>query len=391
MEVVTQHHFDAVITNDNAFILKDPDPVEHFFEGAEKLFEIWFDKKSSPNATTLRAIPYNEIVDLLEIAECHILHYRTNGIIDSYVLSESSMFVTDTRIILKTCGSTKLLHSIDRMLELAKKYANMDTVANVYYSRKNFLRPDLQSYVHQNFDNETELLDNYFDEGVAYCMGSLKQHRWYLYTMSMPQAPPIHPDHTLEICMTNIPNDILKVYSKAYCVDGRECTKISGIDQIVPEGTIIHEELFDPVGYSMNGLLPNSDQYVTIHITPEPDFCYVSFETNQQKECLYEQTQKVLRCFQPNEFLMTIFANDESEMGSKTQLMLWNQDIPGYKRTSLQFLRLQYDTLVYAQFTRRDLLLQKKPVRIENSKRSKPRRLFACQNSDTEDDNTARE
>lgn len=47
----------------------------------------------------------------------------------------------------------------------------------------------------------------------------------------------------------------------------------------------------------MNGLIPDSDQYVTIHVTPEPKFSYVSFETNQRRECLYEQTLKVLNCF----------------------------------------------------------------------------------------------
>lgn len=66
---------------------------------------------------------------------------------------------------------------------------------------------------------------------------------------------------------------------------------------MVPHGAVIHEELFEPVGYSMNALVPDTDQYVTIHITPEPDFCYASFETNQRKQCLYKQTLKVIECF----------------------------------------------------------------------------------------------
>ncbi|KAE9555276.1 hypothetical protein FO519_001527 [Halicephalobus sp. NKZ332] len=339
----------------------------HFFEGAEKLLEIWFDKESNPLATSLRAIPLAEIEGLLEIACCHILHFKTNGVLDSYVLSESSLFISDTRIILKTCGSTKLLEAIDHLLHLAK-------------NRKNFLKPELQPFVHQNFDNEVEHLDSFFEEGAAYCMGSLKQHRWYLYTMSAPQAPPIAPDHTLEICMTKIPEEILRIYSKAVCKDGEECTRVGGIDKLVPEGTLIHEELFEPVGYSMNGLIPNSDEYVTIHITPEPDFCYISFETNQQEECLYLQTLKVLECFKPNEFLMTVFANDKSISAVDTQLELWNQDLPGYRRASLQFLRLQYDTLVYAQYVRRDA----PKMKIKNV--PKKRKLVACSNTDTEDE-----
>jgi len=353
----------------------------HFFEGAEKLLEIWFDKESNPLATSLRAIPLPEIEALLEIACCHILHFRTNGVLDSYVLSESSLFISDTRIILKTCGSTKLLDAIDHLLHLAKKYANMDTVANVYYSRKNFLKPELQPFLHKNFDNEVEHLDSFFEEGAAYCMGSLKQHRWYLYTMSTPQAPPVFADHTLEICMTKIPEEVLRVYSKAVCKNGEECTRLGGIDKLVPEGTLIHEELFDPVGYSMNGLIPNSDQYVTIHITPEPDFCYISFETNQREDCLYQQTLKVLECFQPNEFLMTVFANDKSKSAIDTQLELWNQDLPGYRRASVQFLRLQYDTLVYAQYVRRDAITVMKTKNVP-----KKRKLVARPITDTEDE-----
>jgi S-adenosylmethionine decarboxylase len=60
---------------------------------------------------------------------------------------------------------------------------------------------------------------------------------------------------------------------------------------------VIHEELFEPVGYSMNGLVANTDQYVTVHVTPEQQFAYVSFETNQRRKCLYKQTLNVLECF----------------------------------------------------------------------------------------------
>lgn len=39
------------------------------------------------------------------------------------------------------------------------------------------------------------------------------------------------------------------------------------------------------------------DHYVTIHVTPEPEFSYVSFETNQDLWDLYKQANKVLECF----------------------------------------------------------------------------------------------
>lgn len=39
-----------------------------------------------------------------------------------------------------------------------------DYVENVFYSHKNFNRPDLQSSPHQHFEQEVELLDSFFAE-----------------------------------------------------------------------------------------------------------------------------------------------------------------------------------------------------------------------------------
>lgn len=325
---------------------------DHFFEGAEKLLEITFDTERK-DAKSLREIPYDELVAMLDIARCHILHSISNECMDSYVLSESSMFISDSRIILKTCGTTRLLHALDRLLHLAEKYCHLDLVSNVFYSRKNFMHPERQPFPHHSFEEEIDYLDNYFQDGAAYCMGSLKQDRWFLYTMTTPQAPLLYSDHTLEILMTEMPADVLSIFSEAVCKDGRECTKKAGIDRVVPPGTVIHEELFHPCGYSMNGLLPQTEQYVTMHVTPEPDFSYVSFETNQDSFCLYKQTLRVIDLFKPNKFLMTVFTNDLSTRGKEAQKCLWERDIVGYRRTNLQFLRLQHDTLVYAQFVRR--------------------------------------
>lgn len=94
------------------------------------------------------------------------------------------------------------------------------------------------------------------------------------------------------------------------------------------------------------------DQYVTIHITPEPEFSYVSYETNLNQLSFYEQTTRVLKCFKPDRFLMTVFANKASPIGQDGQQVLWEKDLPGYKRKDLHFLTLPDDTLVYAQYRR---------------------------------------
>lgn len=72
------------------------------------------------------------------------------------------MFISDFRIILKTCGTTRLLHTIGRILHLAKWYSNMDKVISVFYSRKNFMHPEKQPYPHSSFESEIDFLESYF-------------------------------------------------------------------------------------------------------------------------------------------------------------------------------------------------------------------------------------
>jgi S-adenosylmethionine decarboxylase len=90
----------------------------------------------------------------------------------------------------------------------------------------------------------------------------------------------------------------------------------------------------------MNGV-PSQDEYVTIHVTPEPEFCYVSFETNHRRSCIYEQTMKVLELYRPGRFILTLFANEQSAGAQKAQQRLWKEEIAGYRRLTVQMLRLQ--------------------------------------------------
>lgn len=50
----------------------------------------------------------------------------------------------------------------------------------------------------------------------------------HLYTLTAPKAAPLNfSDHTLELQMTGMPAEVLRVYSWAECPDGaRECTKV---------------------------------------------------------------------------------------------------------------------------------------------------------------------
>ena len=58
-------------------------------------------------------------------------------------------------------------------------------------------------------------------------------------------------------------------------------------------------------------------QYMTIHITPESEFSYVSFETNVPLTSYLGVIQRVLDTFLPGKFILTVFANRVSSENIK--------------------------------------------------------------------------
>jgi len=68
------------------------------------------------------------IEEVLNLVNCKVLTYAQSATTDTYVLSESSMFIFQTHFILKTCGETTLLHAVQPMLELARDCCGLDVV-----------------------------------------------------------------------------------------------------------------------------------------------------------------------------------------------------------------------------------------------------------------------
>ena len=96
----------------------------HFFEGTEKLLEVWFSRQQ-PDANQgfgdLRTIPRSEWDILLKDVQCSIISVTKADKHEAYVLSESSMFASKRRFILKTRGTTLLL-------KLARDYSGFDSI-----------------------------------------------------------------------------------------------------------------------------------------------------------------------------------------------------------------------------------------------------------------------
>ncbi|KAK6170700.1 hypothetical protein SNE40_019024 [Patella caerulea] len=321
---------------------------ESFFEGAEKLLEVWFEFDDDSLESSLRSIDRKVWEDLLKVVKCEIISRTADEDMDAYVLSESSMFVTKDRFILKTCGTTTLLYAVKPLIKLVKEKCRLKQILDIFYSRKNFSRPDLQIGMHRNFSDEVSHLDKQFRNGAAYSLGRINQDCWYLYTLD--NAGVERPDQTFELLMWDMCREKMRVFTKDVSENGLDATKRSGICDIIP-GAKIDEFLFEPCGYSMNGLLPGG-YYITIHVTPEEEFSYVSFESNVPRESYDELVKKVLEVFRPGKFLMTIFANKASVAKDCHKEINDAESLQGYVRQDHQFCIFKNYNLTYTMYSR---------------------------------------
>ncbi|MFS7980267.1 putative adenosylmethionine decarboxylase [Helianthus anomalus] len=139
------------------------------FEGYEKRLEVTFFEPSifsNPEGQGHWALTKAQLDEILNPAECTIVSSLLNEHVDSYVLSESSLFVFPYKIVIKTCGTTKLLLSIPAILKLAESISLI--FRSVRYTRGCFIFPSAQSYPHRNFTEEVAVLDGHFEKlGLA--------------------------------------------------------------------------------------------------------------------------------------------------------------------------------------------------------------------------------
>ncbi|XP_021920742.1 S-adenosylmethionine decarboxylase proenzyme [Zootermopsis nevadensis] len=327
-----------------------------FFEGVEKLLEIWFTRTDgNTKQCDLRNIPRQKLESLLKIVRCEVISFVCNDQVDAYVLSESSMFVARHRFILKTCGTTTPLQCLKPLMLLVEQYAGFDEVEDVFYSRKNFKRPDLQMSPHQAFEQEVALLDTFFKDGAAYCLGTVNHDCWYLYTLNPLEGennkqPYQEPDQTLEILMSDLDLEVMSIFTREESSSAAEATQKSGIEKLIPNMKI-DDFLFEPCGYSMNGISKNGC-YMTIHITPEPDFSYVSFESNVPQASYKDVISRVLETFHPGKFVLTVFANKTSPAAEFPRELEKTPAFGDWLRHDIQYCRFKNYDLTYAFYSK---------------------------------------
>ncbi|CAM6105047.1 unnamed protein product [Calypogeia fissa] len=295
------------------------------FEGFEKRLEVEFHPAAifaDPSGRGLRALSRANLDLMLDAAKCTIVAQLSNADFDSYVLSESSLFVYPLKMVLKTCGTTQLLKAIPVLLDFASGLTMK--VRRAKYTRGTFMFPSVQPYPHGSFGDEVDYLEQYFGKlgaGGKWVMGNAERFpSWHLYT-ACDENDSGSPDrtYTLEMCMTKL--DVTKAgefFNADGVKTGSDMTAASGIGKLLPTSEIC-DFAFEPCGYSMNSI--EGSAHSTIHVTPEADFSFASFETmgyGPKDVNIRELLRNVTSVFKPASFSLFLHVSGGTDGGERS-------------------------------------------------------------------------
>ncbi len=253
------------------------------FEGPEKKLEIVVPR----DAASLRARGEAFWREIVARAGATMISHASTDACDAWLLSESSLFVWDRRVLMITCGRTRL---IDALLHLVDTFTP-DGIEALVYERKNEYFPQLQR---TSFDEDVERLRRILP-GRAMRFGDPHGDHVALFHLDRPFRP--EPDDTtLELLMYDIDPDASARFTGT--ADARALRDAIGVDALFP-GWTVDDHCFTPMGYSLNAL--RGDRYATVHVTPQRVGSYVSFETNDVPDAgrVTEISRRILGFFRP--------------------------------------------------------------------------------------------
>lgn len=248
-----------------------------FFEGAEKKLEI----RLTPKMASLRQREYGFWSTLVACANAEILSTISNPACDAYLLSESSLFVWDDKILLLTCGNSTLVDAACHFINAL----GVEHIAALCYQRKNEYQALRQS---TSFADDIAKLRTLIP-GRACRVGHLDSHHHYLFCtdnqfcsdglFSTDKQTVSSAETCLELMMYHIRGELAD-YLKQPTQTELGIYQRLGFQQLLPDFQF-DMHCFQPAGFSLNAI--RGTDYVTLHITPslgQGEHSYVSFETN---------------------------------------------------------------------------------------------------------------
>jgi S-adenosylmethionine decarboxylase len=255
------------------------------FEGPEKKLEIIL-FSAQPG---LRENTEQRWRQVAAASGAEILSQISSSSLDAYLLSESSLFVWEDRILMITCGRTVLLRALPRILDIVGRH----NVAMVFYERKNLKFPAAQP---ADFEADAAMLGEFFP-GRSYRLGPANADHVHLFFSSHAKIEATQ-DATLQILMSDLSADTARPFFAGNGSAGRIVSE-TGIEALY-SGMKIDSHLFTPAGFSVNAV--RNARYFTVHVTPQKRGSYTSFETNVIEEDYSRVTSAVVDIFRPERY-----------------------------------------------------------------------------------------
>jgi S-adenosylmethionine decarboxylase len=235
-----------------------------FFEGSEKKAEIIIDVEQLCLLNDINDEFWSELV---KRSQAQILSSIHNEYCKAFLLSESSLFVWQDRILILTCGETQLVKAVEFFIQkLGTK-----VIKQLTYQRKNEYFANAQPSC---FGDDIKLIHQYLP-GKAYRFGEMDSHHNYVFHLENDFTADTD-DITYELLAYQICEKASQHLTQPN-LSAQDIRDFLRIDTILPN-FIIDDFVFSPYGYSLNAI--NQQQYLTIHVTPQMDTSYISFESN---------------------------------------------------------------------------------------------------------------
>jgi S-adenosylmethionine decarboxylase len=286
------------------------------FEGPEKKLEIIL---SSPRPA-LRDNGDGRWRAVVRASGAEIISHRATDVMDAYLLSESSLFVWDDRVLMITCGQTTPVNALPEILQLVGR-AN---VGLVFYERKNLFFPERQP---SNFEGDVARIEAFFP-GRSYRLGPMQNDHVKLFH-SCHARPAVEQDVTLQVFMHELDPALMNICSAFGRAERDRQERLSRLRGLYRDA-VVDSHLFTPCGYSLNGLI--KDRYYTIHITPQPGCSYASFETNLFEKNFQDAICEVVAVLKPRRFSTMLTTSMDAECMAQHAAV--EDPAPGYDRVA---------------------------------------------------------
>jgi len=227
-----------------------------FYEGSEKRLEI---------TSTLNLLEFSHHFwqEMVSKAGAYIISQIESDSLKAFLLSESSLFVWKNRLLLITCGET---HLVQAALYFQNKITRND-ITSLLFQRHQANYPERQK---SNFQQDKRLLQTQLQGD---CQHWSESYCGDLFLFGNNQ----HPFATKNILMMH---DLSGRFFSALQQGGLQEQEVAAQLQLSKHfhHFTIDQHCFEPQGYSLNAI--SGQNYFTLHITPETQSSYLSFESN---------------------------------------------------------------------------------------------------------------